>query len=121
MRILNIGIIAVMVAITANLFGQDCEVKGTITDQDSHRIPGANILIKGTPGGVVANATGDFLLRLPFGKTPLQFAFVGFKTIQKNFSFNKDSSYVLEVKMVQKGDIGRGSVTITSRSLITSK
>jgi hypothetical protein len=104
-----------------NLFGQECEVAGAIVDSDNQRIIGANILIKGTPNGTVTNQEGEFMLRLPAGKTALIFAFVEYKMITQTFLFHKDSSYVLEVKLIPEKNKKRGAISVTSHPIITGK
>ena len=56
-------------------------ISGKVTDDTGERLPGVNVVIKGTTTGAVTDFDGNYQLSLPDdGSTTLVFSFVGFLT-----------------------------------------
>ncbi len=80
---------------------QEYKIKGRVVDSDGKRVPGVNILIKGTPDGAVANAEGYFNVSVPFGESTLLFSFIGYKPIEQRIIQDKEYVYELKVTLVK--------------------
>jgi outer membrane receptor for ferrienterochelin and colicins len=77
------------------------------------QIPYANISIKGTTIGTIADAEGNFQLKkLPAGPLVLQVAAVGYKTIELPIN-SKESNTAISIEMVEDR-IGLSEVVITA-------
>ncbi|MDO5105038.1 SusC/RagA family TonB-linked outer membrane protein [Capnocytophaga sp.] len=63
-------------------FAQTREVKGRVTDDNNHPIPGVNVIIKGINLGVMTNMEGEYIIKADTGDV-LRFSFIGFKTEEK--------------------------------------
>ena len=89
----------------------DITVKGIVTDEKGERLPGVNILIKGTTRGISTNNNGEFSIDLPNDKSSLAFSFVGFKSqevvvgnrTQLNIILIQDSKSLAEVVVIGYG------------------
>jgi len=55
-------------------------IRGTISDQiTKEKLPGANLIIKGTSNGVASDLKGNFLLRnVPSGKQTIVISYIGY-------------------------------------------
>ncbi len=78
-------------------------IKGKITGQNGHSIPGVNIFLKGTTSGTVSNTNGNYQLSVPAGKHIIQVSFTGYKTI--NYSFNIKNKQTIVKNFVLKEDL----------------
>lgn len=72
--------------------GQGYELSGTILDDNSQPIPGANVIIEGSTKGTVTNQNGNYSLKLAQGNYIVEVSYVGFKTIKKEVSLNADKT-----------------------------
>ena len=95
---------------------QEREVQGRVLDEASKPIAGANVIIKGTPNGVVTDSDGNFKINIPYGKVELLFAYVGYKSYEQALHINKDFNWLVEATLVKKGGIGKGSGKFVKRS-----
>jgi TonB-linked SusC/RagA family outer membrane protein len=59
---------------------QQKEIRGKVTDTSGEPLPGATVMVKGTTIGIVTDADGNFILRIPSDAQTLQVSFVGMKT-----------------------------------------
>ena len=60
-------------------YAQERTVKGKVTDAgNGERLPGVNIIIKGTNNGTTSNADGDYSIAVPSDDAVLIFSFIGF-------------------------------------------
>ncbi len=59
---------------------QEIVVTGKVTDKDGNRLPGVNIIIKGTLSGTITNANGDYTLEVDDPEAVLVFTFIGMFT-----------------------------------------
>lgn len=59
-------------------------VSGRITDmQDGSALSGVSIRVKGTSIGTTSDANGDYAIQIPSGSASLEYAFVGYETIER--------------------------------------
>jgi iron complex outermembrane receptor protein len=74
-----------------------CLIKGSITDQDSRPLPGANIFILELNKGTVSDENGHYSLEnIPGGKFRVQYSFLGF-TPEVRTIFCTDSAMVIDI------------------------
>lgn len=69
------------VAQLPNLFPnitQELLIRGKVTDENSQPLPGANIIVKGTTIGTVADNEGNYQLQVPDEATTLVFSYIGY-------------------------------------------
>jgi hypothetical protein len=112
--IITVGFILLSIC---NLFGQ-AEVTGRVLGLDDQPIPGVNVLIKGTPEGVVANKGGYFTIILPYGKSTLVFDFIGYKRWEQYIETDKKNVYEVNVNLIKDKIINKkqkSSGEVTSR------
>jgi len=63
------------------VLGQEISVSGTVTSsEDGNPIPGANVIIQGTPTGTITDMDGNYSITVPDAEAILVFSFVGFRT-----------------------------------------
>ena len=66
-------------------------VSGVIKDTQGETLPGANIRIRETQAGAVADSDGKFTIAVPKGQTiTIDFSFVGMKTLTKRYDGKKN-------------------------------
>ena len=111
-KIFTLAFILLSVVVKA----QELEVQGRVLDEATKPIAGANVIIKGTPNGVVTNSDGSFKINIPYGKVKLLFAYVGYKSFEQTLHVNKDFNWRVEATLVRKGGIGKGSGKIVKRT-----
>ena len=78
-----------------NLFEK--EITGTVTDENSVPLNGANITIKGTEKGFITDATGKFKISVPGPQSVLVVSYVGYKTLEVLVGDNNNLSIKLQV------------------------
>ncbi|UHG90241.1 SusC/RagA family TonB-linked outer membrane protein [Spirosoma oryzicola] len=69
-----------IVATTRIALAQDRQITGTLRDDQTQPITGANVVIKGTTRGTTTDAAGDFRLTVPSGNVVLTVSSVGYVT-----------------------------------------
>ena len=75
-------------------------LQGVIKDAQGGTLPGANVYVRETQGGAVADAEGKFTLSLPRGKkATVDYSFVGMKTQTKTYDGKR--SYLNQVIVLQ--------------------
>ncbi|MDR9399744.1 MAG: TonB-dependent receptor [Salibacter sp.] len=76
-----------------SLIAQDGKVTGKIVDASTNEsLPGANVIVEGTSIGTISNIDGEFKMKAPSNNFTLVFRFVGYKTVKKSFSIDKDGT-----------------------------
>lgn len=93
-----------MLLATQAIFAQH-NVTGVIKDENTKPVPGANILIKGTPQGTVADSLGRFELTLPPGDNVLYIAYIKHKSLDVRISIKPFYHYSVNTILVR--DIGK--------------
>ena len=74
---------------------------GTIKDAQGQTLPGANVYVRETQGGAVADADGKFTVSLPRGKkATVDYSFVGMKTQTKTYDGKRN--YVNQTIVLQE-------------------
>ena len=90
--------------VAKNPTGQQVNVvllQGTIKDAQGETLPGANVYVRETQGGAVADAEGKFTLSVPRGKrVTVDYSFVGMKTQTKTYDGKRN--YVNQVIVLQE-------------------
>jgi iron complex outermembrane receptor protein len=72
-------------------------LKGKITGQDSHPIPGATIFISELDKGTISGPDGQYLIKgIPYGKFRALYSFLGYTSEVKTF-FASDSAVIIDV------------------------
>ncbi len=74
---------------------QDAKVTGRVIDVSGTGIPGATVLIKGTPIGSNTDADGRFTIQTRSPKDVLVISFVGYKPVEMTIG----SQTSIEIKM----------------------
>ena len=76
-------------------------LSGVIKDAQGETLPGANVFVRETQGGAVADADGKFTVPVPRGKkVTVDYSFVGFKTQTKTYDGKRN--YVNQVIVLQE-------------------
>ncbi len=68
-----------LLTLCLQVFAQQFQVKGKITDTGGEPIPFVSVFIKGSTKGVSANSDGVYSINVPGGTTTLSFTAIGFK------------------------------------------
>ncbi len=64
-------------------YAQDRTIKGKVTDGgNGERLPGVNILVKGTTNGTTTNGDGEYSISVTSDNTVLVFSFIGYVTTE---------------------------------------
>ncbi len=99
---------------------QSRTITGTITDESGEPLIGANVLAKGTAVGATTGIDGSYSINVPAGTSALQFAYVGFTTLEVNLADENR----LDVQL-SKGGAELSEVVVTglsrSRKVISPK
>ena len=84
-------------------------LQGTIKDAQGETLPGANVYVRETQAGAVADADGKFTLSIPRGKkATVDYSFVGMKSQTK--SYDGKRNYVNQVIVLQEDGMLNGVV-----------
>jgi len=70
-------------------------VSGTVTDQESNPLIGANILIKGTGVGEITDLDGKFSIEVPEENNTLVFTYIGYTTLEMDIDGQTQLNVVL--------------------------
>ena len=104
------------------MMAQD-EVRGIVTDDRGHGLPGVTVVEKGVSGGTMTDADGNFSLRVAQGKVVV-FTYVGYHTREVTVTGNRldvqlseDNKLLDEVIVVGYGSMARRDVTSSITSL----
>ncbi len=72
-------------ALAGVLSAQDRTITGTVTSKhDGSKIPGVNVLLKGTLTATVTGADGSYTIKVPGNNAVLVFSFIGYVTQEVN-------------------------------------
>ncbi|WP_142714407.1 SusC/RagA family TonB-linked outer membrane protein [Fodinibius sediminis] len=78
--IIILTLLAFLLFLPDQSFGQQHTVQGTVNDQNGEPLPGVNITVKGTTRGTSTNSEGMYELTVPSASDTLVFSFIGFET-----------------------------------------
>ena len=85
-------------------------IRGTVTDQNNHPLPGANIFIKGTYDGCTSDTAGQFMLKTNItGTQTLIFRYIGYHDYIVSVT-PEGKEIILNVKMSVKASAIDGAV-----------
>src|SRR5688500_9227179 len=73
----SLMLLLVGLAMSSFCYGQTT-VSGTVTTKQGDRLPGVNVLIKGTAQGTTTDANGKFVLEVQDNNAVLTFSFIGY-------------------------------------------
>jgi TonB-linked SusC/RagA family outer membrane protein len=82
-------------------------VNGVIKSVDGTRLPGVNILVKGTSSGVTSDINGQYQIEVYSTSDILMFSFIGYKTYEVEVASRTEINVVLEedVKSLQEVEV----------------
>jgi TonB-linked SusC/RagA family outer membrane protein len=118
--ILAAGICLILTLPLAAVGQTELSVKGVVTSQDDgSKVPGVNVIIKGTTIGTTTDAEGQYSLMVPSENAVLVFSFIGFTTQEIPVGSNTTIDIVLasdigmlsEVVVVGYGTQKRSDIT----------
>ena len=78
------------------VFSQEKAITGTVYSSDGERLPGANVIQKGTSNGTLTDAEGNYRLQLIEGADILVFSFIGY--VSEEIAVNEQS--VIDVRLL---------------------
>jgi TonB-linked SusC/RagA family outer membrane protein len=110
------------------VFSQNANVTGTITDASGEQLKGASVMIKGTTSGVVSDEVGRYTINVPDKGSVLIFSFIGYVTkevvyngeTELNVTLDDESLGLDEVVVVAYG-VARKSTFTGSASVVKSE
>ncbi|MGY0425352.1 MAG: TonB-dependent receptor [Polaribacter sp.] len=76
---------------------QTFTLSGKIVDENKKPLPGATIFVKEVKKGTSADFKGNFSIKLLKGTYTIQASFLGYKTISKKISINKNEEYTIQL------------------------
>ena len=97
-------------------YAQKRTVSGTVADANGTRMPGVNVIVKGTSVGTSSNADGQFNLSVPEGSNTLVFSSIGFTTQEVDITGRSS----IEVTL-QEGSSELESVVVTALGIERSE
>ena len=72
-------------------------IRGKVVDEKGNPLPGATVILDSTTVGTATDSEGKFMLKLPQKTGTLIFTFVGYKSIEKKFSADKELLVTMSV------------------------
>src|SRR4051812_21701066 len=89
-----------------NIYAQDRTVTGKITSiEDGQPLNGVSVLVVGTNIGTTTTAEGNFTIRVPKGRTQLEFDHVGYTTNRVSVSGSSNVTVKLAQDVKQLTDV----------------
>ena len=72
--------VCIMQVCLFTLFAQSgIRITGTVADNSGELLPGVNVVVSGTPTGVITDINGEFAITVPNETAVLQFSFIGYE------------------------------------------
>ncbi len=97
------------------------EIKGRVSDSQGSPLPGVTVMLKGTGLGVVTDAEGNYLLRLPEAEDiRLLFSFVGMKTQEVVYAGQQEINVTLHEEQTQMDEVVVTGYQVVDRRKNTS-
>ncbi|MFQ5651766.1 MAG: TonB-dependent receptor domain-containing protein [bacterium] len=101
-----IGAFFVLGSLSSHARAQEREISGTVTSAESGAsLPGANILIKGTPRGTATGPDGTFSLRIPGEGATLVISYIGFTTQEVVITNQTSVKVALQVNVTEMATV----------------
>jgi TonB-dependent receptor len=108
-----LGFLILLVLGPVAVFGQGT-VKGVITDKaDNEPLIAANVLVKGTTTGTVADYNGAYMLPLKAGTYTLQISYMGYETREETVTVDDGQTVELNVQLGATSIMGEEVVVTT--------
>jgi hypothetical protein len=108
-------IVFILILSAPGLFGQsnNATLFGKVTDNTGKPVELANISLKNTTIGTIANRDGDYLLRIPSKKpVTIVFSIIGYQTVEKVLTATEEQRLEMNVSLKQiDQEIGEVQVT----------
>lgn len=135
-KLLLLGLTAVLMLASSELWAQDMVVSGRVTDaEEGSGLPGVNVVLQGTTNGAVTDTDGRYSLTVPSDAGTLVFTFVGMATqeipingrSQIDVAMAADVAQLSEVVITalniprEKASLGYSTQQITSDAVTTAK
>ena len=93
-------------------------ITGKVMDLDGNKLPGANVVLKGTEIGVSTDLDGKFLIKIPTNelgeKNYLIFSYIGYERIEYRF-YKKNRS--LKIQMAADASVLGGITFVQERNI----
>ncbi|MFK8059383.1 MAG: TonB-dependent receptor [Polaribacter sp.] len=91
-------------------------LKGLLTDKESNNepLPFANILIKGTTIGTTTDFDGNYMIKVPAGTHTVEFSFLGYKSIEKQFTIAAGETVTLNQIMSAEEGVSLDEIVLKS-------
>jgi TonB-linked SusC/RagA family outer membrane protein len=83
----------------------DVTVSGTISDETNTRLPGVNVLLKGTSVGTTTDASGQFTIRVPDENAILVVSFIGYTSQEITVGSRTSIDIQLVPDVTQLGEV----------------
>ena len=81
------------------------EVKGKVTDEKKHPLPGVTVRLKGSTLGVATKADGTFVITVPKDSSVLVFSFVGMVSQEKKVGDKLEINVILEEEVKEMDEV----------------
>ncbi|HEX8041268.1 MAG TPA: SusC/RagA family TonB-linked outer membrane protein [Chryseosolibacter sp.] len=105
-KLLLLGLTAVLMLASSELWAQEKVVSGRVTDaEDGSGLPGVNVVLQGTTNGTVTDANGDFSLTVPSDAGTLVFTFVGMATQEIPIGGRTEINVVMAADVSQLSEV----------------
>ncbi|MGL4518192.1 MAG: SusC/RagA family TonB-linked outer membrane protein [Phocaeicola sp.] len=127
----NVMLVLLMLFLSNHLAAQQTIVTGKVTDaSDGSPLIGANVLVKGTGNGTIADMDGSYSVSLPAGSQTLVFSCIGYKqqeiTLKSgqsslNVVMKDDAELLDEVVVVGYGTMKKSDLSGSSVSMSEDK
>jgi TonB-linked SusC/RagA family outer membrane protein len=103
----------------AGLQSVDKSVSGTITSETGEKLPGVNVVVKGTQRGTTSDENGQFFISVPEENPVLVFSFIGYEKQEVvldyqtliNVVLKADNMALSEVVVVGYGEVKKTDLT----------
>lgn len=84
------------------IYGQECTIKGSVTDSKTKEIlVGVNV-IYGSNQGVATDIFGNYLIQVPEGKYQLKFRFIGYGETTREVNLKAGETKVVDIAMIEE-------------------
>ena len=105
-KIILMGLTAVLMLASGELWAQERVVSGRVTDADEGLgLPGVNVVLQGTTNGTVTDADGEYSLTVPGDGGTLVFTFVGMATQEVPIAGRSEINVVMTTDVEQLSEV----------------
>jgi TonB-dependent starch-binding outer membrane protein SusC len=99
-------LMAVLCLVSSMLWAQDRTITGTITStEDGSKLPGVNVVVKGTTIGAVSDADGSYSISVPSSGGTLVFSFIGLRSVEVEIGSQTQVSIEMETDVTQLSEV----------------